>query len=64
MTESKDDSRSKRNSKGGEFLGYYFRKKDPDRKSNINLKIMHGINKISILMFIIGMIYLISKYVF
>ncbi len=64
MTESKDDSRSKGYFKVGELLGYYFRKKDPDRKSNINLKLMHGINKISILMFIIGMIYLISKYVF
>ena len=64
MDELKDDSGAKGYFKLGELLGYYFRKKDPGRKTNINLKMMHGINKISILMFIAGMIYLISKYIF
>jgi hypothetical protein len=50
--------------KFGEVLGYFFRKKDPDRKSNFNLRMMHGINKISIIMFLAGMIYLLSKYLF
>ncbi len=48
----------------GEVFGYFFRKKDPDRKSNFNLRMMHGINKISIIMFLVGMIYLVSKYIF
>lgn len=48
----------------GEVWGYFFRKKDPDRPSNINLRMMHGINKISILIFLAGVIYLIVKNVF
>ncbi|NJN25925.1 MAG: hypothetical protein HC819_08135 [Cyclobacteriaceae bacterium] len=48
----------------GELFGYFFRKKDPDRKSNFNLKMMHGINKISILVFLAGIIYLIFRHIF
>ncbi len=48
----------------GEVFQYFFRKKDPNRKTNFNLRMMHGINKISIIMFLIGMIYLISKNIF
>lgn len=48
----------------GEVFGYFFRKKDPNRKTNFNLRMMHGINKISILIFLIGMIYLLLKYIF
>ncbi len=45
----------------GEVGGYFFRKKDPNRPSNINLKMMHGVNKISIAIFLIGVLYLILK---
>jgi len=45
----------------GEVGGYFFRKKDPSRPSNINIRMMHGVNKISILIFLIGIIYLILK---
>ncbi len=45
----------------GEVLGYFFRKKDPTRKTNFNLRMMHGINKISIIMFLLGVIFLIVK---
>jgi hypothetical protein len=45
----------------GEVGGYFFRKKDPSRPSNINIKMMHGINKISIIVFLLGVIYLILK---
>jgi hypothetical protein len=45
----------------GPVLGYFFRKADPSRKTNFNLKMMHGINKISILMFLIGLIFVIVK---
>jgi len=45
----------------GEVGGYFFRKKDPSRPSNINIKMMHGVNKISIIIFLLGVIYLILK---
>ena len=45
----------------GEVGGYFFRKKDPSRPSNINIKMMHGINKISIVVFLLGIIFLILK---
>ncbi|MEM6845540.1 MAG: DUF6728 family protein [Bacteroidota bacterium] len=48
----------------GEVFGYFFRKKDPNRQSNFNLRMMHGINKISIVMFLLGIIFLIIKNVF
>ncbi|TAE03395.1 MAG: hypothetical protein EAZ97_01550 [Bacteroidetes bacterium] len=45
----------------GEVLGYFFRKHDPNRKSTFNLRMMHGINKISMLMFLLGVIFLVIK---
>jgi hypothetical protein len=45
----------------GEVGGYFFRKKDPNRPSNINIKLMHGINKISIIVFLLGVIFIIIK---
>ena len=47
-----------------EVLNYFFRKKDKNRPSNFNLKMMHGINKISIIMFLVGILYFILKSVF
>lgn len=44
------------------IVGYItFRKSDPDAPNNFNLRMMHGINKISILMFLLGVIYLIVR---
>ena len=48
----------------GEVFGYFFRKKDPNRPSNFNIRSMHIINKISMTMFLIGVIYLIIKNLF
>jgi hypothetical protein len=48
----------------GEVWGYFFRKKDPNRPSNVNIKMMHGINKISILIFLAGVIYMVVKHLF
>lgn len=39
-----------------EVFTYFFRKPDPNRKSTFNLRVMHGINKVSILIFIICLI--------
>jgi len=44
-----------------EVLNYYFRKKDPNRKTNISLKMMHGVNKIAIIMFLLGIIFILLK---
>lgn len=45
----------------GEVGGYFFRKKDPKRFSDVNIKMMHGINKISIIVFLLAVIFLIIK---
>lgn len=47
-----------------EVLTYFFRKKDPNRKTNFNIKVMHGINKISIIVFLIAVIVLLLRHVF
>ncbi len=47
----------------GEVGGYFFRRKDPSRPTNINLRMMHGVNKISIAIFLLGVLYLIYKLV-
>lgn len=43
---------------------YFFRKKDPNRKSNFNLRTMHFINKLSMLMFLIALIILAARHLF
>ena len=48
----------------GEVWGYFFRKKDPNRPSNFSIKSMHFINKLSITIFLLGMIYFIGKHLF
>jgi hypothetical protein len=36
---------------------YFFRKKDPNRPTNFNLRAMHIINAIAIIMFLAGIIW-------
>ncbi|HYF71061.1 MAG TPA: DUF6728 family protein [Ohtaekwangia sp.] len=45
----------------GEVGNYFFRKKDPSKPTNINLRMMHGVNKISMVIFLVGVLYLIYK---
>jgi hypothetical protein len=43
----------------GELGNYFirvFQKPDPSRPSNLNLRMMHGINKISIIVFLMAII--------
>ncbi|MEB2777028.1 DUF6728 family protein [Algoriphagus sp. D3-2-R+10] len=50
--------------KMGEFGNYFvrvFQKPDPNQKSSINLRMMHGINKISIVVFLLALILWIIK---
>ncbi|MEP0987205.1 DUF6728 family protein [Ekhidna sp.] len=44
-----------------EVLTYFFRKKDPNRPKSFNLRAMHTINKISILMFLGAVIIMIVR---
>jgi hypothetical protein len=49
----------------GEVGAYFFRKKDPNRPNNINIRMMHGINKISILVFLGALtLWLIKRFFF
>ena len=48
----------------GEVAGYFFRKKDPDRPSNFNIRAMHGINRLSMIIFLLAVIFLILKRLF
>jgi len=66
MSDKKDDKQSKLSYffDLSEVWRYYFRKKDPNKKKNINLRMMHGINKIALFMFLASIIYLIIKHVF
>ncbi|QXV65797.1 hypothetical protein INP83_01485 [Mucilaginibacter sp. 21P] len=43
---------------------YFFRKKDPNRPTSFNLKVMHTINAIAIIMFLAGIIYKIAQWLF
>ncbi|MEP0711245.1 DUF6728 family protein [Algoriphagus sp.] len=48
----------------GDFGNYFvrvFQKPDPDQKSNFNLRMMHGINKISIVVFLLAIIVWVVK---
>lgn len=39
----------------------YLRKKDPDAPDNINVKFMHGMNRISIFMFLFALIVIVVR---
>lgn len=47
----------------GEVFTYFFRKK-PDKKPSFNLRMMHGINKISIIVFLIAVVVIIARRLF
>lgn len=48
------------------FLFYitFWKKRNPDEPSSGYLRMMHGINRISILMFIVAVIVMIFRYLF
>ncbi len=50
--------------KWNEVLFYFFRKKDNDHASSFNIRVMHVINKIAILVFLGGIIFFIIKKIF
>ena len=46
----------------GDVGRYFFRGKDAAKPANINVRIMHGINKLAIVIFLAGVIYIIFKF--
>jgi hypothetical protein len=40
---------------------FYLRKRDPNAPKNINIKFMHGMNRISLFMFLIAVIIMIVR---
>ncbi|MBS1774508.1 MAG: hypothetical protein JST82_16745 [Bacteroidetes bacterium] len=40
---------------------FYIRKRDPNEPKNINIKFMHGMNRISLFIFLIGVIIMIVR---
>lgn len=49
----------------GDVFYYFvriFKKPDPNAPTSFNLRMMHGINKISIVMFLCGVIYFVIKH--
>ncbi|MGI4872966.1 MAG: DUF6728 family protein [Janthinobacterium lividum] len=48
----------------GPAFGYFFRKNDPNRTTNFNLRTMHFINKLSMAMFLVGLCVLLYRWFF
>ncbi len=44
-----------------EVLTYFFRKNDPNKKTNFSLNAMHTVNKLSILIFIIAVLVIVFR---
>jgi hypothetical protein len=47
--------------KVGDVFGYFFRKNDPSKPQNYTVRTMHGINRFSMLVFVVAVIYLVLK---
>lgn len=61
MTDQKDNHKKVSYFDLSEVLTYFFRKKDPNAPKSFNLKAMHTINKISILMFLFAVVVMIVR---
>ncbi len=58
-----DNSDWRRYFEFGEVLHYFFRKKKECPKPNFNLRVMHGINRLAIIVFLAAVIFLIIKHI-
>lgn len=46
----------------GDVGRYFFRSKDASKPASINVRIMHGINRLAIVIFLAGVIYIVVKF--
>ena len=45
----------------GELFGYFFRKKNTGEKQDFSIRSMHFVNKLSITVFLLGILYVLAK---
>ena len=41
----------------------YIKKRDPNAKRDLNIKLMHGMNRISLLVFLASLVFILVKFV-
>ena len=46
----------------GDVGRYFFRSKEANKPANVNVRIMHGINRLAIVIFLAGVIYIVVKF--
>lgn len=46
----------------GDVGRYFFRGKEANKPANVNVRIMHGINRLAIVIFLAGVIYIVLKH--
>ena len=46
----------------GDVGRYFFRSKEEKKQANVNTRIMHGINRLAIIIFLAGAIFIIFRY--
>ena len=46
----------------GDVGRYFFRGKEANKPANVNVRIMHGINRLAIVIFLAGVIYIVFKF--
>ena len=63
MEEKKERASVKEYFQFGELVGYFFRKKSKE-KADFSLRSMHFVNKLSMSIFLLGIIYLLIKNLF
>lgn len=44
-----------------EVFEYYFKKKSSDKKMDINTKMMHGMNRIAVIVFLLAILFFVFK---
>jgi hypothetical protein len=66
MSEEEDKSKSKLSLREffsiGDVGRYFFRSKGANKSANVNTRIMHGINRLAIVIFLAGAIYIVVKF--
>lgn len=46
----------------GDVGRYFFRSREANKPANVNVKIMHGINRLAIVIFLAGVLYIVFRY--
>jgi hypothetical protein len=60
-TDNKERASLKEYFQMGELFGYFFRKKNTGEKQDFSIRSMHFVNKLSITVFLLGILYVLAK---